>query len=180
MNQILKLLVGEDRRSIGHSDEVVQIILRQPEKFDELFQGLYELDPIIRMRTADAIEKITINKPNLLIPYKQKILDLINKVDQIEVQWHFAQIIPRLSLSTDEIDNSFRIIEGYLTSPSAIVKAFSLQCLFELTLQKPDLLPQTRKHLNKGLESSVKAVQSRSRMLLKEIEKYDRNKKPNQ
>ncbi|MEL7568910.1 MAG: hypothetical protein AAGU27_29150, partial [Dehalobacterium sp.] len=60
MNQILKLLVGEDRRSIGHSDEVVQIILQQPEKFDELFQGLYELDPIIRMRTADAIEKITI------------------------------------------------------------------------------------------------------------------------
>jgi hypothetical protein len=174
MNQILLMLLGGDRRSIGRANEVVQIILQQPEKFDDLFQGFYELDPIIKMRTADAIEKITAEKPDLLIPYKQRIIDLVDKINQIEVQWHFAQIIPRLPLSEIEIYKAYQMIENYLLSTSAIVKTFSYQCLLELALQDPALLPQTRKHLEIGMTSPTKAVQSRCHKLLKEIEKHEK------
>ncbi|MHB8807861.1 MAG: hypothetical protein ACYC59_09805 [Anaerolineaceae bacterium] len=175
MNQILQMLVGGDRRSIGRANEVARIILQQPEKFDDLFQGFYDPDPIIKMRTADAVEKITAEKPYLLAPYKQEMINLIEKTDQIEVQWHLTQILPRLPLTKGEIVNAYQLIEKYLSSSSAIVKAFTYQCFFELALQEPDLLPQTRKHLKMGMESPTKAVQSRCRKLLKEIEKYEKH-----
>ncbi|MGV8026322.1 MAG: hypothetical protein AB2L18_07190 [Anaerolineaceae bacterium] len=175
MNQILQMLAGGDHRSIGRANEVVRIILQQPEKFNDLFQGFYDSDPIIMMRTADAVEKITADKPDLLVPYKQELIDLIEKTGQMEVQWHLTQILPRLQLTKPEIFKTYQMIEKYLVSSSAIVKAFTYQCFFELTLQEPDLLPQTRKYLENGMECPTKAVQSRCRKLLKEIDKYEKH-----
>ena len=104
MNEILEMLQGGDRRSIGRADEVVVRVQKNSPDFNLLFQGFYENDPLIRMRTADAVEKITATDPKLLIPYKQELLDLIRQIDQMEVLWHLAQIIPRLPLSPDEMN----------------------------------------------------------------------------
>ncbi|NMC47202.1 MAG: hypothetical protein GYA52_10300 [Chloroflexi bacterium] len=171
MNEILEMLQGGDRRSIGRADEVVERVWKNPSDFKFLFQGFYENDPVIRMRTADAVEKITATAPELLIPYKQDLLDLIHQIDQMEVLWHFAQIIPRLHLSPDEMNALYPSMVGYLSHPSAIVKTFTLQCLYDLSLQEPTLLPATISHLQDGLKCSQKAVQSRSRKLLALLEK---------
>ena len=173
INSILELLAGGDRRSIGRSDEVVQLVLQQPGKFAELFQGFYIDDPVIRMRTADAIEKITAVNPQLLFPYKQAILDMVDQISQIEVQWHLTQIIPRLPLDQKEIGKSYSSIEKYLESSSAIVRAFSLQCLFDLSKKDPGYINVTKKHLETELQNPSKAIQSRCRNLLKEIKSYE-------
>jgi len=166
MNEILEMLQGGDRRSIGRADEVVVRVQKNSPDFNLLFQGFYENDPLIRMRTADAVEKITATDPKLLIPYKQELLDLIRQIDQMEVLWHLAQIIPRLPLSPDEMNTLFPIIVGYLSHSGSIMKTFALQCLYDLSLQEPTLLPATISHLQQGLQSSQKAVQTRSRKLL--------------
>ena len=56
---ILEKLKGGDRRSIGRANEVVADVLRDPTLFDALFNGMLNDDPIVRMRSADAVEKIT-------------------------------------------------------------------------------------------------------------------------
>ena len=149
MNEILELLQGGDRRSIGRANEVVNMVQKNPAHFELLFQGFYESNPVIRMRTADAIEKVTSAAPELLIPYKQDFLALVHQINQMEVLWHFAQIIPRLSLSTEEIKTVYPSIEKYLSHPSAIVKTSAMQCLYDLSQQKPALLPATMSHLRK-------------------------------
>ena len=58
MNEILHKLQGGDLRSIGRSDEVVQDILNKPSLFKDVFMGILSDDPIVRMRSADAIEKL--------------------------------------------------------------------------------------------------------------------------
>ena len=173
MNSTLDLLTGGDRRSIGKANEVAQLILQQPDKFNELIQGLYVQDPVIRMRAADVIEKVTAKDAHHLIPYKQAILNLLDQTSQIEVQWHLAQIVPRLPLTRDEIQKSYASIEKYLESSSSIVKAFSLQCLFDLSQKAPQYLSTTKRYLEKGLRSSTKAIQTRCRSLLEEIKKYE-------
>jgi hypothetical protein len=55
---ILAKLEGGDRRSIGNSEEVVQTVSKNPALFEELFSGLLADDPVVRMRAADAIEKL--------------------------------------------------------------------------------------------------------------------------
>lgn len=66
MPGLLEKLAGGDCRSIGRSNKVVADVLRNPSLFPGVFAGLLEEDPLIRMRAADAIEKITARIPKLL------------------------------------------------------------------------------------------------------------------
>ena len=50
MSQILQKLKGGDLRSIGRADEVVQDILENPALFGEVFEGMFNDDPRVRMR----------------------------------------------------------------------------------------------------------------------------------
>jgi hypothetical protein len=61
MDTILRKLEGSDRRSIGRVDEVVTAVIKKPSFFNELIGGLFVEDPVVRMRAADAIEKITLD-----------------------------------------------------------------------------------------------------------------------
>jgi hypothetical protein len=96
MVDIVALLQGGDRRSIGRSDEVAAMVLADPTLFAELFEGLSATDPLVRMRAADAAEKITLQHPKLLKPFKSSLLKNIALIKQQEVRWHVAQMIPRL------------------------------------------------------------------------------------
>jgi len=68
VHALLIKLQGGDRRSIGQVDQVVDNVLGSPSLFGELIGGLFVEDPVIRMRSADAVEKITLVKPDLLKP----------------------------------------------------------------------------------------------------------------
>jgi len=56
---LLKMLSGGDRRSIGRSEEAAGEVLANPLLFKELVRGMASEDPIVRMRAADAAEKVT-------------------------------------------------------------------------------------------------------------------------
>ncbi len=79
---ILASLSGGDRRSTGRSDEIVTVVLADPALFGQLIAGLSNPDPLIRMRTADAAEKVTLQRPELLQPYKEQLLDQVSAIEQ--------------------------------------------------------------------------------------------------
>jgi len=54
---LLDKLTGGNLRSIGRSDEVVEVILETPQLFGEVIDGIFSDDSIVRMRSADAAEK---------------------------------------------------------------------------------------------------------------------------
>ena len=66
MTALLDQLRGKYQRSIGRSNQVVQQVLRDPHLLAELFEGLKHTDAIIRMRAADALEKISAQHPDWL------------------------------------------------------------------------------------------------------------------
>src|SRR5262245_1189854 len=96
------LLIGGDRRSIGQVPRVLSIIRRHPDRTPELVAALTDLDPLVRMRAADALEKVTVHQPELLRPHKRALLTLANRAKQQELRWHLAQLIPRLRLTRRE------------------------------------------------------------------------------
>jgi hypothetical protein len=53
-----KLDVG-DRRSIGRADEVVAEVLADSSLFEIILDGMFSDDPIVRLRSTDAIEEIS-------------------------------------------------------------------------------------------------------------------------
>ena len=59
MTKVLSRLRGGDRRSIGNVDEVVTAVQKKPDLFKDLVGGLFDEDPVVRMRTADAMVKLS-------------------------------------------------------------------------------------------------------------------------
>jgi hypothetical protein len=166
---ILTLLEGTDRRSIGQADKVAGIVSENPRLFAELITGLWSADPLVRMRTADAAEKVTRHRAELLQPYKKELLGLMAEANQQELCWHLAAMIPRLSLTAKERERAASVLHTYLKHKSSIVKTFALQGLSELTRQDLSLRPQVIEILREAAHAGTPAMKARSRRLLLQI-----------
>ncbi len=171
MKNIINKLTGGDFRSIGKSNEVVKIVLANPKLFPDLFSGLFESDPIVRMRAADAVEKITVLKPELLQKFKNQLLERAAIIEQQEVQWHVAQLIPRLKLTKSDVTKVRKILDTYLkTTSSNIVRVMALQALADLASQGKIDKEEIIKRIEQYAELvNTPSVRARSRKLLKQL-----------
>jgi hypothetical protein len=169
MPTIKELLSGNDRRSIGKSDGVVALVIRNEKLFDELFNCLYSDSDVIRMRAADTIQKIVALKPDLIKKYKNEVLNKIAKIDQQEVRWHVAQSIPYLGLTKSDTKIAYKILIEYLKDNSKIVKTFSMQALSDLTDIEPSLKHKVIKIIEFQLKNASPAMLSRGNKLIKKL-----------
>ena len=167
--QIAVLLRGKDKRSIGRSNEVATLVLREPRRFPDLIECLWSDDPIVRMRAADAAEKVSAAKPELLVPFRAELLGMLAEAEQIELRWHLALMVPRLSLTVPERQRAFTALHHYLDDRSSIVRTFALQGLTELARKEPNLRSHVTGILEESLRSGTAAMKARARKLLKEM-----------
>jgi hypothetical protein len=166
---IADTLKGGNRRSIGKADEIARLVSSNPKRFAELLRCLWDNDPIVRMRAADAAEKVTVERPELLNPHKQELLGLLAEAEQIELRWHLALMVPRLELRRPETERAATALQRYLEDRSSIVKTFALQGLVDLVRQNSNLREPARRALEESLRTGTAAMKARARKLLKEL-----------
>lgn len=166
---IATILKGGDRRSIGKANQIARLVLSEPGRFAELIECLWNDDPLVRMRAADAAEKVTVTRPELLNPHKQELLGLLAEVEQIELRWHLALMVPRLELIGPERQRAVTSLQRYLEDRSSIVKTFALQGLADLTRQDSSLRELARRAIEESLQTGTAAMKARARKLLKEL-----------
>ncbi len=170
MHPLLKKLEGGDRRSIGRSGEVVSDVLKSPDLFAILVKGLDLADPLVRMRTSDAIEKISLKHPEYLRPHKKYLIEQAAESRQKEVRWHLAQILPRLSLNEGEESYLVDVLLTYFKDSSSIVKTFAMQALADIAVHNSKLRPTVLHHLRDLTETGTPAMKARGRKLLAQLE----------
>ena len=163
---IVEQLRGGDRRSIGRVAAVVEAILAEPRLFAALFEALTHDDPVVRMRAADAAEKVSGRRPELLLPYKDRLLGDVARIPQQEVRWHVAQMLPRLPLSAAERGAAVALLTGYLQDSSAIVRTCALQGLADLAQDDQRLRERLVVLLQDLTRTGSPAMKSRGRMFL--------------
>jgi len=169
---ITEQLRGGDRRSIGASNRVAGLALKQPRIFDQLVRALWDPDPIVRMRAADAAEKASARDANLLVPHKAELLGLLTEATQPELRWHLAQIAPRLKLTAAERKRAFSALQLYLSDRSSIVRTLTLQALTDVAQQDTSLLPSILDLIRQTAKTGTPAMRARSRKLLRRFEKF--------
>ncbi len=96
------LSIGGKSNSLGKVNEVIEITLRDPTRLDELYSCMFYDDAWVRMRAADAFEKICRVKPEWIVPYIDKIQDKLVSSTQASIQWHIAQIYKQVPLSSQQ------------------------------------------------------------------------------
>jgi hypothetical protein len=167
---LLKKLKGEDLRSIGKANEVVKQIGNSQRMFDEVFQGIFDDDPIIRMRSADVVEKVSQKHPILLKKYKSKILNNLSEFEQQEVKWHIALMLSRLEFTRTESEKVFSILSKWIVSDkSKIVRVNAMQALADISIKNINLKTKTIALIKKQIETGTPSLMSRGKRLLNEL-----------
>lgn len=169
MHPLLQKLTGADRRSIGKSNAVVAEVLSAPQLFGILFNGMLDDDPVLRMRCADAVEKVSAIHPEYLQPYKKQLLQQVAKIEQQEVRWHVAPLFSRMALTAKERRVAVEILAEYLKDKSKIVKTFSMQALADIAAQDEKLRRPLIKQLEKLTRTGSPAMQARGKKLLAKL-----------
>ncbi len=172
MKSIIEKLKGGDFRSIGRSNEVVEEVLNNPGLFEAVFKAMLNDNPLVRMRAADAVEKITREHPDYLQPYKTDLVKHVAAVKQQEVRWHAAQLIPRLILTKEERRTSAEVLFNYLEDDSKIVQTNALQALADLSTEDAVLRQKVFQMVEKLAATGSPAVKNRAFKLLEEMESY--------
>src|SRR5580765_1273642 len=163
--KILIQLQGGDRRSIGRANDVARLVLRHPRRFRELIACMWGDNPVVRMRAADAAEKVSAEKPRLLDRYKSELLGLLAEAKQIELRWHLVLMVPRLRLSVTERHRAAAALQRYLDDRSSIVRTFALQGLADLARTNLALQSKVKPLLEAALQSGTPAMKARARKL---------------
>jgi len=171
LKPLTRTLGGGDRRSIGASNQVARQILRSHPRLAELIACLWSGDPLVRMRAADAAEKVSARRPDLLERFKAELLGLSQEATQPELRWHLALMLPRLSLSPPEKELARTALRSYLDDRSSIVKTCALQGLTEISRGDASAQVEIVELLEMACRTGTPAMKARSRKLLKGIQK---------
>jgi hypothetical protein len=92
-----EMLTGGHPNSLGRTIEVVQLVVEDPKRFQELFNCYHSEDSVVRLRTSNALKRIEAERHELLVPYLDRLIDEIGELDQASAQWTLAQLFERLA-----------------------------------------------------------------------------------
>jgi len=167
---LLSKLKGGDLRSIGNANKIAKSIENNQSLFDDIFKGIFENDPIIRMRSADAIEKVSKKYPELLKKHKNKILNNLRNFEQQEVKWHIALMISYLKFSDSEAGKVFSALSKWVkTDESKIVVVNSMQALADVSIGNKNIKTKTVALIENKIKDGSPAIVSRGNKLLKKL-----------
>jgi hypothetical protein len=160
------LLLGKDLRKLRSSREVIEAVQDQ-ESFDDLFALVFHHERPLVMRAADTVEKITRKHPEYLYPHKTQLLSVLKSAEYKELKWHIAQLIPRIHLTREELNEVWHTLTYWSRNPneSKIVRVNSLQGLFDLSQKSPDLKDDFEKTLHSLEHEHIPSIQARIRKL---------------
>jgi len=163
---IAERLLGGDRRTLGAADAVSAEVLRHNERFAELFEAMLHEEPVVRMRASDAVEKLTRARPDLLVPFRKRLIDEVGIIDQHEVRWHVAQMLSRVRLDPKERSRAIALLERYLEDESAIVIASAMSSLGDFAMEDWQLRRRVTPTIEKLMKGGSPAVEARGKKIL--------------
>lgn len=164
------LAVGRHRLDPGRSCEVAELLLSKPRKISQLIECLWDEDPGIVNRAADALERAIYHRPKLAQAWKIELIGLMAEAEQNKLRWNLALLIPRLELNVAEARRAAAILHTYLDDRGSIVKTAAMHGLAGLTRHDPDMLPEVIDMLRILSRSGTPAMRARGRILLKQLD----------
>lgn len=139
MNPLLDLLSGSDLRSDGLATEVANLVLENEILIDELLEGLDNPDMVIRGRTADALEKITRKRPELVLHQLTKLIRLSREENPMIVKMHLAMIFGHILACDVKVEKIYATLQYLLNEKSVFTRSWVIVSLCILARKFPHL-----------------------------------------
>lgn len=97
-----QLLTGGHPNSLGRTEEVVELVLAEPDRLEELFGCYGSDDEVVRLRVSSAMKRLAAARHDLLVPHLDRFLDEVGQLDQASAQWTLAELFDRY---VDDLDD---------------------------------------------------------------------------
>lgn len=162
-------LAGGDRRSVGRAPEVARWVLDEPGRLGEIVEGLLGDDVIVRSRCAHVIDAVSKTRPELVAPFKRRLLRDATAIEQWEVREQMCKILPRLPLSPSDVAAMRAVCIRSLEHRSSIVRACAMQALVDLLRHDPSHEDDVCEVIGTLTEVGTAAMRARGRKLLKQL-----------
>jgi hypothetical protein len=168
-----EMLSGGHHNSLGRTVEVVEIILENPDKLQELYDCYFSTDELVRLRTSNAIKRISREKPEWLVPYIDRFIDEVSGIDQASAQWTLANLFQTLSdyMTPKQKRDSLSFLKRNLeTHHDWIVLNLTMETLTEWAETDKELKAWLIPHLERLQSDQRKSVAGRAKKLYHRLE----------
>jgi hypothetical protein len=163
-------LTGGHPNSLGNTILVVQEILQNNKRIQELFDCYFSSDEIVRLRVSNAFKRIAKEKPELVVPFLDSFIAKISKINQASTQWTFAQLFMILDkfVSEKQRQEVIQILKNNLINCTDwIVLNFTMEALVGYSQKYLELKPWLKLQLERLSKDSRKSVSNRAVKYLK-------------
>lgn len=168
-----QLLTGGHPNSLGKTIEVVDLVLNDRLRLEELFECYFSDDEVVRLRVSNAMKRICREHPDWLVPYIDRFLSEIATIDQASTKWTLAQLFLMLEkdMTKTQKEAAVKILQNNLTNSNDwIVQNMTIETLGKWSFEDEKLRCWLVPRLKKLSTDSRKSVAKRAEKLLNEIE----------
>lgn len=164
-----QMLSGGHPNSLGNTVAVVDLVLAEPPRLAELYACYRSRDEVVRLRTSNALKRITNVHPEWLVPYIDRLLNEVANIDQASAQWTLAQLCATLRpyMNQRQHQQALDVLKRNLEhNHDWIVLNTTMQTLGEWAADDEELERWLRVRLDTLSRDPRKSVAGRARKLL--------------
>jgi hypothetical protein len=167
-----QMLRGGHPNSLGRAVEVVDIVLADNMRLEELYACYFDDDEVVRLRVSNAFKRIWREDKMLVVPYVDRFISEISAIEQASTQWTMAQLFDELRdyLTAEQTQNAINILKRNLTAwEDWIVLNNTMQALTQWAKKDADLRAWLMPILQERAEDSRKSVAKTANKCLKQL-----------
>ena len=164
-----RMLTGGHPNSLGNTVAVVDAVLADKSRLDELYQCYFSDDAVVRLRVSSAMKRICQAHADWLVPYIDVFQDEISTIDQASAQWTLAQLFLWLHdrMTETQKRKAVDILKrNLMTNKDWIVQNHTMETLGTWAETDEDLRTWLVPQLERLVDDHRKSVAGRARKLL--------------
>jgi hypothetical protein len=162
------MLTGGHPNSLGRTIEVVDLVLANPDRLIDLYNCYFSTDEIVRLRTSNAIKRISREQPAWLVPYIDRLITEISAIQQASTQWTLADLFQTLAgaMSAQQRTKALKILQRNLENATDwIVLNNTMETISEWAKTDLELKEWLSPHLERLSKDSRKSVAGRAQKI---------------
>jgi hypothetical protein len=164
-------LSGGTRTSVGEADKVIQQLLKNATKLNEIYGLFLDEDPVVAMRASYVAMKVAEQSPQSVNAFAKDVLKNLDLYVQQEVRWHIPQLLVHMELSKAQRKRAYEVVMSWAeTDKSKIVGYYGFQAAADFAELDEQLLQDFIPRIRKANKSGAKSIQNRCKKIAKQLD----------
>ena len=172
------MLSGGHPNSLGRTLDVVEAVLADRSRLDDLYRCYFSDDEVVRLRVSSAMKRVTIEHPDWTMGFIDGLQSEVAAIDQASTQWTLARLFDLMVdlLSPQQRSRAVEIMQDNLAEHSDwIVLNNSMKVLGRWAEADPGLAEWLLPHARRLTHDDRKSVAANARKLRNHLDSSSRD-----